>query len=284
MHAAAPLVVKIGGAGVDDPRSTPQLWQALAEAHRILRGQLVVVHGGGRAVDRHLERLGMPSERREGIRITPPEQIEQVAAVLAGLVNKLVVGAVQKHGLRAAGLCLGDGAAIRTARADELNFDAGRVGVVIGGDGALLRVLLLEGFLPVMCSIGLDDSGELLNVNADDAAAGIARILHARALVLLTDTAGILDEAGQVIPSLHAADVRTLIERGTIHGGMIPKARAAAAAAQSAGAPAIIAGFKSPADLVRLARGEPVGTQILPTRHDHAPPHAAPLKGATSNR
>lgn len=257
-----PLVVKIGGAGVDDPAAMPDLWRALSEAHKLLRGQLVLVHGGGRAVDQHLQQLGMPTQRRDGIRITPPEQVDQIAAILAGRINKTLVGALQNRGLRAVGLCLGDGGAVKTSPALGLGFDAGRVGEVVGGDCALLRLLMSEGFLPVLCSIGLDEAGAFLNINADDAAAGVARLLHARALVLLTDVPGILDEYNQPIPSLTADEVDALILRGTIHGGMIPKARAAAHASHAAEAPAIIASFNSPGDLVALAAGERVGTQI----------------------
>jgi acetylglutamate kinase len=267
MTDSRPLVVKIGGAGVDDPSAMTDLWRAIAETHRILRGQLVLVHGGGRAVDEQLQRLGMTTNRRDGIRITPPDHVDQIAGVLAGRINKLLVGALQRHQIRAAGLCLGDGAAIRTAPALGLGFDAGRVGEVVGGDGALLRLMLLEGILPVLCSIGLDDGGRLLNVNADDAAAGVARILHARALVLLTDVPGIRNEHGDTIPSLSAPAVEELIARGVIAGGMIPKARAAAAAAKTAAAPAIIASFNAPQDLVALARGTGAGTRITAPEH-----------------
>jgi acetylglutamate kinase len=270
-----PLVVKLGGAALDDLAARRELWQSLAECHTILRGHLVVVHGGGRAVDAQLAALGMPSSRRDGIRITPPEQIEQIAGVLAGRINKSLVAAVQACGTRAVGLCLGDGAAVRTTRAAGLNFDPGCVGEVTGGDGTLLRLLLAEGFLPVVCSIGFDERGQLLNVNADEAAAGIARLLHARALALLTDVPGVLDAVGRRLDSVTTDDVETLIASGVISGGMIPKVRAAIAAAGTAAAPAIIASFNVPQDLIALARGEGVGTLITgpERRSTAAAPH-----------
>ncbi len=257
-----PLVVKIGGAGVDAPEKATALWDALKRAHALLGGQLVLVHGGGRAVDAHLDRLGFKSERRDGIRITPPEQVAEIAAVLAGRINKSLVGAIQARGLKAVGLCLGDGMALKTVKADQYPFDPGCVGRIAGGDPQLLRALMAAGILPVLCSIGLDDAGGFLNVNADDAAAGVASVLGARGLVLLTDVAGILDDKGQRIARITPAEISRLIERGIIHGGMIPKATAAARAAASAGAAATIASWNEPEDLIRLARGESAGTQV----------------------
>lgn len=271
-----PLIIKIGGAGVDDPAAAPDLWRALAEAHSILHGHLILIHGGGRAVDQQLQRLGMPTQRRDGIRITPPDQVDQIAAILAGLVNKSLVGALLAHGVRAVGLCLGDGGTAAAATAN-LGFDAGRVGEITSGDPALLRLLMSADYLPVISSIAMDRAGGLLNINADDAAAGIARLTGARALVLLTDVPGILDADGSLIPALSADEVESLITRGTIHGGMIPKARAAVSAAATAGAPAIIASFKSPEHLVNLARGRHIGTKIA------APPPATPTPQAPAH-
>jgi acetylglutamate kinase len=259
-----PLVIKIGGAGVDEPAKATTLWQAVAEAHKVLRGQLILVHGGGRAVDAQLDRLGFTTDRRDGIRITPPEQLDQIVGVLAGRVNKALVGAIQATGIRAVGLCLGDGKSIRTVKADQYSFDPGRVGRVASGDPDLLRHLTDSRYLPVLSSIGLDDEGGFLNVNADDAAAGIASILHARGLVLLTDVPGILDERKQLIPQISPAEITRLIDRGVITGGMIPKATAAARAATTAAVPTIIASWNNPEDLVRLARGESAGTRVLP--------------------
>lgn len=261
---SGPLVVKIGGAGVDAPEKAGALWDALKQAHALLGGQLVLVHGGGRAVDAHLDRLGFKTERRDGIRITPPEQVAEIAAVLAGRINKSLVGAIQARGLKAVGLCLGDGMALRTVKADQYSFDPGCVGRVAGGEPGLLTTLMAAGILPVLCSIGLDEAGAFLNVNADDAAAGIAAVLGARGLVLLTDVAGILDEKGQRIERVSPAQITRLIESGVITGGMIPKATAAARAAAAAGAVATIASWNEPQDLIALARGLASGTQVSP--------------------
>lgn len=271
----APLVVKIGGAAIHDPAHANSLWLAIAEAHRALAGRLLLVHGGGIAVSTHLGRLGLTTERRDGIRLTPPDQIWEVVAVLAGRVNKALVGALQRRGVPAVGLCLGDGGLLRTAKADAYPFDPGRVGKVTGGNPALARTLLNAGFLPVLSSIGLDADGEPLNINADDAAAGLARVIGASKLVLLTDAPGVLDADNRRIDHLTTADAQRLIADGTIHSGMIPKVRAAIAAAEAASIPAVIASWSNPDDLVRLARGQSAGTSIAPGTHAHTQPASA---------
>lgn len=259
---SGPLVIKIGGAGVDRPQEAAALWRSLAEAFHFLDGQLVLVHGGGRAVDQLLEKLGFRTERLAGLRVTPAEQMDEIAGVLAGRVNKALVGAIQAARQPAVGLCLGDGLAFRSTPHSMAGL--GRVGEVSGGEGRLLQTLMSEGYLPVLCSIGLDDSGGFLNINADDAAAGVARALNARALVLLTDVEGIRDAGGSRIETIDQPGIESLIESGVISGGMIPKARAAASGAARAGSPAYIASFNRPDAVVRLARGEPVGTRVLP--------------------
>jgi acetylglutamate kinase len=260
-----PLIVKIGGAALDDPAGTTDLWRAVGESHRVLDGRMILIHGGGALVDRHLERLGMKTERREGIRITPREQVEEIAAVLAGRVNKAIVGAIQAQGIAAVGLCLGDGRTATTVKADHYTFDPGCVGRVTGGDPSLLNTLVGAACLPVLSSIGLAADGSFLNVNADDAAAAIAGLVKARGLVLLTDVAGILDADKKPIATITPAEIASLVSRGVISGGMIPKANAAARAAAETGVPTIIASFKQPGDLVRLARGEVIGTTVVPS-------------------
>jgi acetylglutamate kinase len=272
---SGPLVVKIGGAGVDTPETQRPLWRALLEAHAELYGKLLIVHGGGRAVDLHLDRLGMATVRVEGLRVTPSEQMPEITAVLAGRVNKALVGAINAEALQrdatphprveapAVGLSLGDGLLARTEKLVS-KHDLGRVGRVAGGRGDLVRVLMDRGYLPVLSSIGLDDAGEALNLNADDAAAGLAAMLGARGLVLLTDVPAVLDAQRRPIGTLDANSIETLVATGVISGGMIPKVRAALGAARAANAPAVIASWSSPEDLVRLARGERIGTSVVP--------------------
>lgn len=260
-----PLVVKLGGAAIDDPAGQGDLFAALAAIHEEHEAGMVIVHGGGSAVDRHLTRIGATTQRREGIRITPPQQIDEIVAVLAGSVNKRLVGALRRQGARAVGLCLGDGGAVRTARSRRYAFDPGRVGEITGGDPEILGMLLGAGYLAVLSSIGLDDDGEPLNVNADEAAAGVARLLGASGLILLTDVPGVLDEQGLLVETLDVTALERWIADGRISGGMIAKVRSAAEAAAAAALPVTIASWKDPGNLLALARGGSAGTRILHT-------------------
>lgn len=262
--APAPLVVKLGGAGLEDPDSHADLWQALCALHQAEPGGVVLVHGGGKAVDARFQRLGFVSERREGIRITPREHVDEVVAVLAGNINTRVIGLVQRHGVPAVGLSLADGFLADTMKSKRYSFDPGRVGEITGGDPRVLTTLLGAGFMPVLCSIGLDGDGEPLNINADEAAGAVASLLGARGLILLTDVDGVLDASGRCVEHLTAAELEQRITSGEIRNGMIPKARAALEAANGAGVPATIASWKHAEDLLSIARGEGVGTWIVP--------------------
>jgi len=264
-----PLVIKIGGTALEERSTAPALWAAVAALHASRPSGVVLVHGGGKAVDAHLARLGMPTDRRDGIRITPENQIDEVVAVLAGRVNKSLVGALAAAGAAAVGLCLGDGGAVVTAKATRYAFDPGRVGEVVGGQGTLLRVLLAARFLPVVSSIGIDAAGGFLNINADDAAAGVAGVLGASALVLLTDVAGILDGAKRLVHEATPARVEAMIGSGEICGGMIPKARAAALVVATVGVPVIILSGNDGHSLRDWIAGGPVGTRLVP---DAPPP------------
>lgn len=268
MTQARPFVIKVGGTAVEDERTASLLWDAVAALNESHAGGVVLVHGGGKAVDRHLERLGIVSERREGIRITPPEHMDQIAAILAGVVNTKIVAALNTRRVRAVGLRLGDGDAVPTARATHYSFDPGCVGRIRADEPApagLLDLLLAHRYLPVLSSIGMDDQGRLLNVNADDAAAGVAARLSAETLVLLTDVPGVMDGAKRVVPELDAAGIEALIRDGAVTGGMIVKARAAAQTARRTGVPVVILSGNDAAALTAWSAGAPQGTRILPS-------------------
>jgi acetylglutamate kinase len=259
-----PLVVKLGGALLDDAANFPGVFEALVHMHQVHPCGLVIVHGGGKAVDRQLDRLGIATERREGIRITPPEAVEQVAAVLAGTMNTQLLGLLLSRGASAVGLTLTDGHLARAAKATRFPFDPGRVGELVGGDGMLLRHLLAGGYLPVLSSIATCEAGGILNVNADDAAAQIAGIVGASGLLLLTDVPGVRGADGNVVAELDADAAERLIADGTVTGGMIAKVRGAVAAAESGGVPVVIASWADPKALEALASGGAVGTRVLP--------------------
>jgi acetylglutamate kinase len=276
-HTFPAIVVKVGGAALESPTRCDALWAAFARIHATGNPRVIIVHGGGAAVDRRLAALGLASERREGIRITPPEHINHVVEVLAGSTNLALVAALQRHGARAVGLRLADGHTVRAAKTTRYSFDPGCVGEIIGGDPSLLHTLLNAGVMPVVSSIALDDAGGPLNINADDAAAGLAAIIDARELILLTDVHGVKDAVGDTIADLNASEIARLIDDGVIHGGMIVKVRAAAEAAERSGRPVIIASWDRPEDLDRIAAGQTAGTRIHPPTSasnpsSHTPP------------
>ena len=259
-------MIKLGGTGVESPGSTPILWRSLIELSRAERSAgragVVLVHGGGKAVDAHLDRLGYETERRQGLRVTPPEQMEQIAAVL-GRINKSIVGALQACGQAAIGLCPGECATATLARLTPGGEDIGLVGEVTGGDPAFVSDLLARGIIPVFSPIGIDADGGFLNINADDAAAGLASIQRASRLVLLTDVPGVRGDNGQIISETTATELEHLIAQGIIHGGMVPKVRAAVRAVTNSGVPVLIASWNEPERLSRLGSADTPGTCIL---------------------
>ena len=258
------FVVKLGGALLDDSAALSATIDSICALHTARPGSVIVVHGGGSSVDRHLARLGMPTEKRDGIRLTPPEQMIEIFAVLSGRVNATIVAELLARGSSAVGLSLADGFLTSSITTTRYSFNPGRVGEVVGGDAKLVHTLLNAGFLPIISSVAVDAGGDLLNVNADDAAAAIARIVGATRLVFLTDVSGVLDQDGALISQITAPEVATLIEQGVIYGGMIPKINNALATATETGVCVVIAGWRDKNILARLADGESVGSTILP--------------------
>ena len=264
------FIIKLGGALLDDPRALAATLDGVAAMHRANPGCVLIVHGGGSAVDRHLNRLGVISEKRDGIRVTPPAQMTEIAAVLSGSVNSTLVALLLARGCSAVGLSLADGFSTDARVSTRFDFDPGCVGEVTGGDPRLMQTLLHASFLPVVSSIAASNEGALLNVNGDDAATELAKILCATGLVFLTDVDGVLDGSGQLIASLTGAEIDELIERGVITGGMIPKVRGALATARSMGGQVIITSWRDPTILSRLATGHAIGTAVSATTTTHA--------------
>lgn len=260
MSDRGPLVVKLGGALIDSPSALRATVRSIGALESISRGSIVVVHGGGAAVDRQLARLGMETRRHEGIRITPPEQMEQIAGVLAGAINARLTGALLAEGVSAVGMTLAAGGLTASRVAVRSGTDLGRVGETCGGSADVAHALLDRGFVPVISSIATDAEGELLNVNADDAAVAVASIVGARALVFLTDVPGVRGAGGELIARLDRRTAEGLVADGVISGGMIPKVRGAIDAAERCGAPVVIAGWADPAALTTIAAGGTAGT------------------------
>lgn len=263
---SGPIVVKVGGSVLDELAHMPVLWRAMAETHDAReRGcGVIIIHGGGRAIDAQLRALGMQPLKRDGVRITPPEHIDTVVGVLGGVINTRMVAELRQAGAPAVGITLTDAGTVSVMREDRLGPDMGLVGRVIGGDGSLFGDLLECGRMPVVASIGTEGDGQLLNVNADEAAVGIAECVRAEMLVMLTDVGGVIGSDGELIECVDAESVDDLISTGVVAGGMIAKLRSAVEAAEQLGRPVLI-GSVMQAHALLSGRGG-AGTRVEPTR------------------
>lgn len=236
------LVIKYGGNAMLDDR----LKQAFAQDVVLLALvgiHPVVVHGGGPQIGGLLSKLGKTSEFVDGLRVTDAETMDVVEMVLGGLVNKDIVNLINRTGGRAIGLTGKDDAMI-TARKVEYSrrnpdtdateiIDLGHVGEIEAINSAVVRLLVERDFIPVIAPIGVGDDGYSYNINADTVAGAIAETLQAEKLIFLTNTPGVLDADGQVIPHLTEADIDRLIATGVISGGMLPKVRSLLEAAKN---------------------------------------------------
>jgi acetylglutamate kinase len=193
----------------------------------------VVVHGGGPQIGEMLKRLGIKSEFAAGLRITDAATIEIVEMVLAGSINKQIVGFINAAGGKAVGLCGKDGDMVRARKASrtvadpgsniEKVIDLGFVGEPERVDTMVLDQILGRDLIPVLAPLATSADGTTFNVNADTFAGAIAGALKAKRLLLLTDVPGVLDKSKKLIDKLTADEARRLIADGTISGGMIPK-------------------------------------------------------------
>lgn len=220
-------VLKLGGELLED---TAAIQAASAAIVRLAAaGPLVVVHGGGRAIDAELRARGLQPRFVDGLRVTDAETLDAVVSVLAGRNNTALVAALGAAGARAVGLTGADASIGRSRRADMVTprsgepVDLGLVGQPEGNDVALLHDLTRLGYVPVVASVGVDGTGALLNVNADTLAGHLAAALRASRLIVAGATAGVLDADGATIANLTPADIEAMTKSGAAHSGMIAK-------------------------------------------------------------
>ena len=233
----------------------------------------VVVHGGGPQIGELLQKLGKESRFVQGMRVTDSETMDVVEMVLGGLVNKEIVNLINRHGGSAVGLTGKDGDLIRarkllfTEEAPEMNapeiIDIGHVGEVASVDAAVVDMLVRGNFIPVIAPIGVGEDGQSYNINADLVAGKMAEVLGAEKLMLLTNTAGVLDRNNQTVTGISASDVERLIAEGAIYGGMLPKVRCAIeAVAAGVRSAHIIDGRVEHAVLLEIFTDQGIGTLI----------------------
>jgi acetylglutamate kinase len=253
------LVIKLGGSTLDNQRDALEdiVWLRGLGAHPVL------VHGGGPEINDWLERVGLPRRFERGLRVTDAATLDVVRMVLAGKVNGDLVRLLVSLGGRAIGLSGIDGGLLH---ARQIAADLGYVGAITTVDAGVIAALSAEGFIPVIAPIALGDEETVLNVNADDAAADLARGLSATKLLYLSDVPGVLDAQGRLLSELTDHEVRALIDQGVISGGMIPKAEAALRALETTERVHIVDG-REPHVLIReLFTHEGAGTMIRRAR------------------
>jgi len=220
-------VLKLGGELLENAAAIESVAPAIVRL--AVRGALVVVHGGGRAIDAELRARGQEPHFVDGLRITDAAALDAVVCVLAGRNNTALVAAIGASGGRAVGLTGADGFIGRAMRAGAFTavsgelVDLGLVGHPDHPDVSLVRGLVALGYIPVIASVGVSPSGDLLNVNADALAGELAAALGARRLIIAGATNGVLDSDGQTIGHLTTDDIDRMTSTGAVHSGMIAK-------------------------------------------------------------
>ena len=271
--AGRTIVVKYGGNAMTDEDLKASFARDIVLMQAVGM-RPIVVHGGGPQIGDLLERLNIESKFIDGMRVTTEETMDVVEMVLGGLVNKEIVSLLNLAGGRAMGLTGKDGQFIRAKqlkierKSPELEapeiIDIGHVGQVESIDTRVLTMLTENDVIPVVAPIGVGADGESYNINADLVAGKLAEVLKAEKLMLLTNTAGVLDGQGQVVTGLVADEVRTLIDDGTISGGMLPKVGCALSAVNAGVNSAHIVDGRVPHSvLLEIFTDQGVGTQIL---------------------
>jgi len=263
------MVIKYGGNAMTDP-ALQAAFAADVVLLKLVGINPVVVHGGGPQIESLLKRLGKKGEFVHGMRVTDAETMEVVEWVLAGEVQKDIVGLINQAGGKAVGLTGRDGGLIHARKlrltdpVDKVTeHDVGQVGDIVGIDPAVVKALQDDAFIPVVSPLGFGENNESYNINADVVASKLAMVLAAEKLLLLTNTPGVLDKNGQLLTELSAREVDALFADGTISGGMLPKISGALDAAKSGvNAVHVIDGRVPHALLLEILTDQAFGTMI----------------------
>ncbi|WP_122643164.1 acetylglutamate kinase [Luxibacter massiliensis] len=218
------IVVKYGGSAMVDEELKKQVIEDVTLL-KLVGFKPIIVHGGGKEISRWVNKVGMEPQFINGLRVTDKETME-VAEMVLGKVNKSLVQLVEELGVRAIGISGKDGGLLKVDKKLSDGEDIGFVGEVREVNEDILYDLLEKDFLPIVCPVGLDDSFNTYNINADDAACAIARAVKAEKLAFLTDIEGVYKDPGDpatLISELRVEEAQRLMDEGYIGGGMLPK-------------------------------------------------------------
>lgn len=228
----------------------------------------VIVHGGGPQINEMLEKIGKKGEFVQGMRVTDAETMKIVEMVLGGSVNKEIVSLINRSGGRAVGITGRDDRFIRAQKLlldipGQKSADIGQVGTVAAIDTALVRHIIAHGGIPVIAPVGEDENGAAFNINADLVAGKLAEEMQAEKLLMMTNTGGVMDKNGSLLPRLDTRRIAELTADGTLFGGMLPKIQSALdAATHGVKAVHIIDGRTPNALLLETLTDEGIGTMI----------------------
>ena len=218
------IVVKYGGSAMLDEQLKCDVIRDVALL-KLIGMKPIIVHGGGKEISKWVKLSGKEPEFYNGLRVTDKETMN-IAEMVLNKVNKELVGLMQKMGVNAVGLCGKDGNMIKVDRKLPNGKDIGYVGNVTSVNTSLLETLMENDFIPVIAPIGLDKNYEAYNINADDAACGVAKAINAEKLVFLTDIEGVFVDPSNKKTLISEMDVQTakeFISNGVVGGGMLPK-------------------------------------------------------------
>ena len=261
-HSGETIVVKYGGAAMEDESLMRQVIGDL-EMLKLMGMRVVLVHGGGKAINKLLSSLQLPVAFKDGLRVTDDATMEAVQMVLIGKVNQQLVWEFNRYGDNAVGVSGADGKTFVTSQADP---DLGRVGEIDSVNTHLIEAILDDGYVPVIASVGSGEDG-FYNVNADVAASKVAQALGAHTLVYLTDVDGLYrdrSDEDSVIAYMTKAEAHDLLDGGTLESGMIPKIRSIVEALDSGVSDVrILNGTFPHALLLEIFTNEDVGTMFV---------------------
>ena len=266
------IVVKFGGNAMIDEELKNSFARDIV-LMKLVGMNPIVVHGGGPQIGSLLDKLGIETRFVNGMRVTDSQTMDVVEMVLGGTVNKQIVSDINSNGGKAIGLTGKDGELIRAKKLEVVQqspemlspeiVDIGHVGEVEQINSEVLEMLINSDFIPVIAPLGVGEDGRSYNINADLVAGKVAETLKAEKLMLLTNVAGLEDKEGNVMTGLSSQQVESLINDGTIHGGMLPKIDCALKAVQAGVRSAhIIDGRVAHAVLLEVFTDEGVGTLI----------------------
>ncbi|MBG9983654.1 acetylglutamate kinase [Aerococcaceae bacterium DSM 111022] len=264
------IVIKYGGNAMVNEDLKTSVMQDIHLMHSVGMHP-ILIHGGGPMISQMMDRLGKPSVFIEGLRVTDDETMEIAEMVLAGQVNPDIIGKLNHIGGRGVGLSGKDGNLIRAKKIEMMDnegnsVDLGNVGEVVSVNQELIEELIRDGYIPVISSVGMDDDGQALNINADYVASAVAESIEADKFVLLTDVAGVFrdfNDAETLISRLSLSEIDNLIEENIILGGMLPKIQCVVEALKGGVAHAhIVDGRVQHSLLLEIFFDEGIGTMI----------------------